>query len=176
MGVVSLCKRERENVEVRSLLSRVPASPCPGKLGLLSRARGGEHLPFSNAWNLDTDLSDILAPSTWQAFGVDQLILTRNDSTVDSFFGEECDAGDFPLHMTGIAETTNFLGNETTEYDFPISTYKGNPVITYLVPPDYDPAFAYCMLATGEESDKDILFIRDNFSGEGMMAFKRYYG
>ena len=67
------------------------------------------------AWKLDTELSDILAPGTWQTFDVDELILTRNDSTVDSFFGEDCDAGDFPLHMTGVAEATNF-GNETTEY------------------------------------------------------------
>ena len=60
--------------------------------------------------------------------------------------------------------------------DFAVSTYKGNPVITYLVPPSYEPAFAYCMLATGENTEEDILFIRDNHSGEGMMAFKRYYG
>ena len=57
--------------------------------------------------------------------------------------------------------------------DFAVSTYKGNPVITYLVPPTYEPAFAYCMLATGEDSKDDILFIRDNHSGEGMIAFKR---
>ena len=68
------------------------------------------------AWKLDTDLSNILAPNTWQSFDVDQLILTRNDSTVESFYGEECDEGDFTLHMTGIAEGTNLRGNETTEY------------------------------------------------------------
>ena len=67
------------------------------------------------AWKLDISLSDILAPDTYKSFDVDQLILTRNDSTVESFFGEECDAGDFKLHMTGIAEATNFQ-NETTEY------------------------------------------------------------
>ena len=60
--------------------------------------------------------------------------------------------------------------------DFAVSTYKGNPVITYLVPPEYEPAFSYTMLATGENTEEDILFIRDNHSGEGMMAFKRYYG
>merc|ERR1712203_395460 len=93
------------------------------------------------AWKLDISLSDILAPDTYKSFDVDQLILTRND---------------------------------TTEYDFAVSTYKGNPVITYLVPPNYEPAFAYCMLATGENADDDILFIRDNHSGsEGMMAYKR---
>lgn len=68
------------------------------------------------AWKLDKVLSDILAPNTWKSFDVDQLILTRNDSTVESFYGEECDKGDFTLHMTGIAEGTNLSGNETTEY------------------------------------------------------------
>ena len=48
-------------------------------------------------------------------------------------------------------------------------------MITYLVPElNYEPAFAYCMLATGENSQDDILFIRDNHSGEeGMMAYRR---
>ena len=47
-------------------------------------------------------------------------------------------------------------------------------MITYLVPElDYEPAFAYCMLATGENSADDILFIRDNHSGEGMVAYRR---
>ena len=67
------------------------------------------------AWELDVSLSEILAPTTWQAFNVSQLILTRNDSTVESFYGEECDEGDFTLHMTGIAEATDF-NDETTEY------------------------------------------------------------
>ena len=47
-------------------------------------------------------------------------------------------------------------------------------MITYLVPElDYEPAFAYCMLATGENTQEDILFIRDNHSGEGMITYRR---
>ena len=58
--------------------------------------------------------------------------------------------------------------------DFSISTYKGNPTITYLVPEmNYEPHFANFMLATGEDTQDDILFISDNQIGGGMVAYKR---
>merc|ERR1712025_144138 len=82
-------------------------------------------------WEIDIDMSEALAPSTYQSFNVAELTITRNDSNIESFYGEECDEGDFTLHMTGFAETTNFQ-NESTVYNFAVSTYKGNPVITIL--------------------------------------------
>ena len=68
------------------------------------------------AWELDESLAETLAPNTYLAFNVSRLTLTRRDATAEeSFVGEECDAGDFKLHMTGIAEATDF-NNKTTEY------------------------------------------------------------
>ena len=59
-------------------------------------------------WDIDKKMSEDLAPSTYQLFNVAQLTITRNDSNLESFYGEECDEGDFTLHLTGFAETTNF--------------------------------------------------------------------
>ena len=38
---------------------------------------------------------------------------------------------------------------------------------------NYEPHFANFMLATGEDTQDDILFIRDIQIGEGMVAYKR---
>ena len=67
-------------------------------------------------WEIDINMSEALAPSNYKSFDVAQLTLTRNDSNIESFYGEECDEGDFTLHMTGYAEATNFSKNESTVY------------------------------------------------------------
>ena len=59
-------------------------------------------------WDIDINMSEDLAPETVYSFNVTQLTITRDDSNLESFYGEECDEGDFTLHLTGFAETTNF--------------------------------------------------------------------
>ena len=60
-------------------------------------------------------MSEDLAPETYPSFDVAQLTITRDDSNLESFYGEECDEGDFTLHLAGFAETTNLL-NEKSVY------------------------------------------------------------
>ena len=66
-------------------------------------------------WDIDINMSNDLAPSTYPSFNVAQLTITRDDSNLEVTNSEVCDEGDFTLHLTGFAETTNFL-NETSVY------------------------------------------------------------
>ena len=71
---------------------------------------------MEGAWVVDEDVTDIIAPSTYETFGIREFIITRDESSLESIKDSYCeDYDEVPFYITGKAEATTFE-NETYVY------------------------------------------------------------
>ena len=65
---------------------------------------------------MDYDLTNLTGPSTYETFGIRQLILTRNESSLENIMDSYCEEYEkIPFYLTGKAEATTFE-EETVVY------------------------------------------------------------
>ena len=77
---------------------------------------------------MDYDVTNIIGPNTYETFGIRELIVTRDESSLENIKDSYCEEFDeIPFYLTGKVEATTFE-NITLEYGEIILSFLSNPV------------------------------------------------
>ena len=64
---------------------------------------------LEGAWEVDYDVTNIIGPNTYETFGIRELIVTRDESSLENIKGSYCEEYDeVPFYLTGKVEATTF--------------------------------------------------------------------